>query len=142
MEKKENINILQELLNMLKAVSNDDLEGIFKVDFITEFAKYLQVDYTLPFTEALDYLTTIDVENSITMVYSVGTLVKAIINVYNKYIVTLDGNEHCIELLLVENGLPFHTPIHKWETKVDVELIIQEIIKYKKKGDSKDEISS
>jgi len=142
MEKKEDIIILQELLNMLKTVSNDDLEGIFKIDFITEFAKYLQVDYTLPFTEAFDYLTNIDVENSIIMVYSVGTIVYAIINVYNKYIIALQGNENYIELLLVENGLPFHTPIHKWETKVDVELIIQEIIKYKKKGGCKDEISS
>lgn len=142
MENIERITILRDLLDFLNVVANDKSEGLFKLELITEFAEFLEVDYTLPFTEALDYLTTIDVENSITMVYSVGTLVKAIINVYDKYIVTLDGNGHCIELLLVENGLPFHTPIHKWETKVDVELIIQEIIKYKKKGGCKDEISS
>lgn len=133
MKNIERITILRDLLDFLNVVANDKTEGLFKIELITEFAEFLEVDYTLPVTEVLDYLTTIDVENSITMAYSVGTIVYALINVYNEYIVTLDGNEHCIELLLVENGLPFHTPIHKWETKVDVELIIQEIIKYKKK---------
>lgn len=132
--KKDSIIIPTELLFMIKKLADDDIEGLFKIRYIKEFAKYLEVDYTIPFDEVLDYLTKIDVEKSITIVYSIGKMAHALINIYNEYIITLDKKEKCIRLLLAEK-VPPNPPLllDEWETEVDIELIIQEIIKYKKR---------
>lgn len=132
--KKDSIIIPTELLFMIKKLADDDIEGLFKIRYIKEFAKYLEVDYALKFDEVLDYMTRIDIENSITMLYSARKIVHAMINIYDEYIITLDKEEKCIRLLLVEKVLP-NPPllIDEWETEVDIELIIQEIIKYKKR---------
>ena len=137
MDINKSIKLLNNLTSLLDMLTNDKVEGLFRVEIIEEFVEEINVTVVLEQHQATEYLTQTDTTNETVMFVLDRYDTAAIITVFEKYLISLNGINKKVRLFKINVEVPFPNPIFEWNTELDTQAVIRLIKNKIKKGEEK-----